>query len=346
MVLWLFIDRGQTPPIHDQIEYVNKLISSKYIVIRCVGYCLYYTYVLLLYKCRLVSESNNNNVSNNNSSGKNTVTATTTAPATTKNTTVSTSIPTSTSTTTSSSTSPYLTDSVFTPTSLLNSVSSSNSNIHTGNNSNNNNNNSNNNSGNNNMKGSNSSLSSPFSSSPFFNLMYTAVEAGSSLAMCACIAPQLASTPMSPLNSHHACTTLSVFAILIFSLLCALETMLAERVALTLATSLLSQCEGETNSGSGNNSSSGSIIGSHDEVKEKEKEKEKDNKNSSMCSCAKYMLKWDEGCVSLSSSPLLSLMLLLITVLLLVQLVVLTLLDPRRVSNNLYLPLPIKQFEY
>lgn len=190
-------------------------------------------------------------------------------------------------------------------------------------------------------------------SSPMFDLMSLAFNEGAAMAYMTCVMPKMAAAPLAPLHSHAACRAMAVCAIFIFQVLCALERVMMERLTMTLLASSKSdmgagtggreRAESEgTNatltalSGSSSSKSAGSATSTPIIPLPLNVPSPNSSSSSSpyLSSMTRDILRDDEGCIHLSSSPFVSLLLLAVTVLLLLQLLLLCTLDPRRVSES------------
>ena len=210
-------------------------------------------------------------------------------------------------------------------------------------------------------------------SSPLSSLLCDSLNDGAALAFVSCVAPKLASTPMCPLYSRLAVATLSLCALLIFSVLYALERVLVMRVTLTLeaqsreseerGAATQDERERESHSNSVANSTNSGPLCSKDAASISQPVTPRAppvrdptppphppspffitkfvryllrHDEGYVRRFVTYLLRHDEGCVRLCASPLVSLLLISLTALLLLQLVLLSTMDPRRVSVLLF----------
>ena len=177
-----------------------------------------------------------------------------------------------------------------------------------------------------------------------YYLLCSAVTDGLITTFVACMAPKLAATPMYPIYSRSAYRTLSVSAGIVFTLFHLLERIVGHRVSITLMSSAIKRSEGVERTEEQREK---------EKLKEKEKEKEIISSGGSSISqgnktllssfsalfpiytlsLANFMFKRDEGCVSLSNSPLMSLILITVTVVLMLQAILISIFDARRVSD-------------
>ena len=181
-----------------------------------------------------------------------------------------------------------------------------------------------------------------------YYLLCSAVSDGFITTFVACISTKLAATPMYPIHSRSACRTLSMSAGLVFTLFHLLEKIVTQRVSITLMGSAIERTEG---------------VERNEEHREKEKQREKEkekeitssggsgvSQGNNMMSpnfsalfptytlfLAKFMFKRDVGCVSLSNSPLVSLILITVTVVLMLQAILISIFDARRVSHTCFI---------
>ena len=192
--------------------------------------------------------------------------------------------------------------------------------------------------------------SPPNDSGTLLSRLAGALNNGLELSFVSCILPRLAATGYMPLYSTLAFYVLFAGNASILSLLFFVEKLLSQRATLALSVASShtvgdSSCEADSDNtacAAGNsavhvNNVSASRAGNKAAVTEiypDSAEFAPPTLSSSQSFSGRNMLWVDEGCESMSNSPMMSLVLAIVTALLLLQLVALSLADPRRVRHR------------
>ena len=181
---------------------------------------------------------------------------------------------------------------------------------------------------------------------PLLSLVYDAFDDGAALAFVTCVAPKLAATPIAPLHSYLAGHCMSVFAMMVLSLLCAVEKIVSERLTLTLSMTAISCSSAHDDHADAERSRDGGGDGGPEvrQVALSSPSSDSSAYTRALAYISLYYpsfsfisgitaeaLRADEGCCTLRDSPFISLLLSAATALLLLQAAVLSIIEPRRV---------------
>ena len=190
-----------------------------------------------------------------------------------------------------------------------------------------------------------SSLSLPIGRiNPLLSLLGDAFNDGAALAFLTCVAPKLAAIPIAPLHSYAAGHCIAVFAMMVFSLLCAVDKIVTERLTLTLSMSAISSSSSSARYEQTDGGGDGGPEVRQSALPPPSSETSLYYRALSYIpfyytwlsfknSVTAQALKADEGCCSLRDSPFISLLLSAATALMLLQAAVLSIIEPRRVCT-------------